>query len=227
METVTLRSGNKALDYIVNNYSDRDEKAEHLVKCLPSLAALLYREAYETSEMLLKQENLRERIGQMFSDKRSTLADCVFDLMLVPCFEETTRYCGDHELASVFVDALLYQATGRETELPTASQILAEGTHHTHGIAKYQTAREHITSISDLAGWTFGKEYSVIVGEKVADLARIMAVTPLTLLFRQHARWNVKYFLYGTLPSDEERQNLDSAVHDLFEKTRQAFKQAG
>jgi hypothetical protein len=66
MDTVTLRQGNSAFDYLVNNYSDRIEKF-HLVKCLPDLAALMSREAKTTSEGLLKRETLQERISQMLA----------------------------------------------------------------------------------------------------------------------------------------------------------------
>jgi hypothetical protein len=220
----TLRSGNKALDYIVSNYSDRGEKTQHLVKCLPRLAAVLSGEAQTTAETLLKSNDLWERISGMFSNKRETLAECVFDLMLIPCFEEIVGYCGDNELASVFVDALLYQAAGHEPELPTETQILSKGTHHAHGIAKYKVARDYIKNIPDLAGWLFGKEYAAIVGGRATDVAHILSIEPLTLLFRQHARWSVRYFLYGTLPSEDETKKLDFAVHNLLEKMGQAFK---
>jgi hypothetical protein len=111
METAALRPGNKALDYIVNNSSDRGEKFAYLVRYLPDFAALLSREAKKASEALLQCDNPQESIDQVFPDKSGVLGDCVFDLMLVPCFGEIARYCGDNELASVFVDALLYQST--------------------------------------------------------------------------------------------------------------------
>lgn len=227
MDTVTLRPGNKALDYMANNCSDRFEHFDHLVRCLPQLAAALSREAQSTSESLLKPKTLREHISQVFSDKGSILADCAFDLMLIPCFEEVTRYCGDNELASCYVDAVLYQATGRWPEIPTESQVLYEGTHHTHGITKYKIARDYIKEIPDLAAWIFGKEYSAIVAGTPKDVVRIMAVLPFTLLFRQHARWKVKYFLYGTLPSENEKQQLNSLVQDVFEKAAKGFGQIG
>jgi hypothetical protein len=227
MDATTVRPGNKALDCLVNTYSDRNEKFAHLVTCLPNVAASLFSDAKKTSESLLQRIDTREGVSQMFLDKCGTLADCVFDLMLVPCFEEIAGYCGDNELASVFVDALLYQATGREPGLPTEAQVLDEGTHHAHGIAKYKIARHYITSISDLAGWIFGKEYAVIVEGDAKDLARIMAVAPLSLAYRQCARWKVKYFLYGTLPSEDEQQKLSSAVEGSFETLAHAFTRIG
>lgn len=226
MDANTLRPGNKALDYIVNNYADRGEKFAYLVRWLPNLAAQLSSEAKQTSENLLLRVP-RENGDQVFSDRSGILADCVLDLMLVPCFGEIAGYCGDNELASLFVDALLYQATGHETEPPTESQVLDDGTHHTHGIAKYKIARRYITSIPDLEGWIFGKEYAAIVEGNARDLARIMAVAPLTLAYRQCARWTVKYFLYGTLPSEDEQQKLNSAVQNSFEMIAQTFRQIG
>jgi hypothetical protein len=227
MDTVTLRPGNKALDYIVNNYSDRGEKFEYLVRYLPDFAALLSSEAKKTAEALSQRDNSGETIDQIFSGKSGALADCVLDLMLVPCFGEIAGYCGENELASAFVDALLYQATGHEPGLPTESEVRDEGTHRTHGIAKYQIARRYISSVADLEGWIFGKEYAAIVENDAKDLARIMAVAPLTLAYRQCARWSVRYFLYGTLPSEDEQQKLNSAVEGSFKAMAQVFTRVG
>ena len=138
--------------------------------------------------------------------------------MLVPCFEEVAKYSENNEFASVFVDALLYEATGQEAGLPTEAQIRREGTRHTRGVGKYSAARDYIKGILDVEGWIFGEEYAAIVSDRVADWFRIVSVSPLTLLIRQHSRWAVRYFLYGTLPSDEEQQELDSVVSGLYKK---------
>lgn len=222
MDTITLRPGNGALDYLLKNYPDRGEKFALLVTGIPNFADAMSRDAKRNAEILLKGENLSERI---ISDKCALLADCVFDLMLVPCFEEVAKYSENSEFASVFVDALLYEVTGQEAGLPTEAQIRREGTHHTRGVAKYNAARGYIKGIRDVEGWIFGEEYAAIVSDRVADWFRIVSVSPLTLLIRQHSRWTVRYFLYGTLPSDEEQRKLDSVVSGLYEKMAQNAEQ--
>jgi len=218
METTTPRPGNGALDYLLKNYPFRGGRFDHLLTILPGLAAALSCDAKRKTESLLASEGLSERIN---SEKSGLLADCVLDLMLVPCFEEIAKYGDNNEFASAFVDALVYQATAQEAGFPTEEQIRRDGTHYTRGVAKYNAARAYMKGIRDVEGWIFGEEYAAIVSDRVADLTRIVSVSPLTLLIRQHSRWTVRYFLYGALPSDQEQRDLDSVVSGLYKKMAQ------
>src|SRR5690242_967714 len=108
-----LRPGNRALDHVVSNYPD-SPAVSHLVQSIPTFASLLRDHADETADTLFQSANLSSRLLSKFNGKRKLLGDCIIDLMLVPCFDELTKYCGDNELASLFVDVIVFEATGSE-----------------------------------------------------------------------------------------------------------------
>jgi hypothetical protein len=221
MDQRALRAGNGALEYLLSNYRERGDKFTKALECFPDLADTLFQKAQFLTDTFLKPRTVRERIQRAFSDRRNMLSMCVFDLMLASCFSQISEYSDDNKFSSAFIDALLYQATGFEAgDDPTEEQIRHEGTHHTRGIAKYKVASNYISpeSVPDLDGWILGKEYSAIVSGSNADYVRIMTVVPLAILIRAEATWDVGYFLYGTLPSKDQREKVDSLVSDLYTK---------
>ena len=189
-----LRAGNKALDYLLRHLGPGEALTRNKGG-LSGLADSLYSDAREAADALLKGD---DRVTPQVS---CALADCVFDLQLVSCFSELLAYYRDAALASVFVDAVLYQATGAEPGTATEPEILDEGTHRVRGISKYALAKKLIT-IPDAVAWLLGKEYSALKNGTAKDLAYIVAAAPYTILIREHARWRLRYFLQGVLPSD-------------------------
>jgi len=146
------------------------------------------------------------------SGKKTALANCIFDLQLTVFFTELTQHLGDSDVASVLVDALLYQATGFEAVSPTEEQLLFAGTHDTRGIHKFHIARKSKPHIGDIEPWTFGKEFSAIVSGSPMDIAYIVSVSPFSLVARVRAQWRIRYLLSGTLPTKEDEQALAAAL---------------
>jgi hypothetical protein len=114
------------------------------------------------------------------------------------------EYSGDHRLASLFVDALLYDATGCEAGTPTESEVLNEGTHKVRGISKYAIGRQQL-KVPDVEGWMFGKEFAALSGHAM-DVAYVLAVTPNTIMIRGHGKWMAEYCIKGTLPTEAEKE---------------------
>lgn len=59
--------------------------------------------------------------------------------------------------------------------------------------------------------YTFGKEIAALQCHR-GDIGVILSVAPISILLRGHAKWTIRYFLYGTLPTDSEQQELDRIV---------------
>lgn len=133
--------------------------------------------------------------------------------MLVGCYGEILRYCEDNDLASLFADALLYQATGCGPSTPSELAVRDEGTEGFRGLPKYAAARKCL-GVADVEGWVFGKEYSELISGHRKDIAHIMAVQPMTILIRAQAKWTAGHFLFGILPTEEEQKNLQVVVRD-------------
>jgi hypothetical protein len=214
-----LRTGNKALDYLLSQYP-QDAKLLAVLDLLAKLGADLYHDAREAARTLLRTQTpnrltrLAGGIASALSGpsaKETTLTNCIFDLQLTVFFSETKKYFGDNAIASVLVDALLYQATGFEANSPTETQLLVAGTHNIRGIHKFQVARKSNKSkphIGDTDAWSFGKEFSAILTGNPDDIAYIVSCFSFSLIARVQARWDVRYLLYGTLPTKEEQQGL-------------------
>jgi hypothetical protein len=159
-----LRAGNRALNYLVSHYP-RGAKLQTVIDSLPKFADELYGDAREAACGLLRSHtpNPLARIARGIvaavsggGTKETALANCVFDLQLTAFFSEFTKYFGDNDVASVVVDALLYQATGFDAGSLTEEQLLFAGTHEVRGIHKFQVARKSKPHIGDIEAWTFG-----------------------------------------------------------------------
>lgn len=103
--------------------------------------------------------------------------------MPVPCFDELAKCCGDNELASLFVDVIVFEATGCEARTPAEAEVLDEGTQRVRGLSKYVLGRR-LLRVPDVEGWMFGKEYSALLTGSAKDLAYTAAVHPTTILIR-------------------------------------------
>jgi len=235
-----LRAGNRALTYLVSHYP-QEAKLQTLIDSLPKFAGELYGEAREAARSLLRSHTpnpltrIAGGIAAAFSGasaKKTALANCIFDLQLTVFFTELTKHLGDSDVASVLVDALLYQATGFEAGSPAEEQLLFAGTHDTRGIHKFQIAHKSKPHIGDIEAWTFGKEFSAIVSGSPMDIAYIVSVSPFSLVARVRARWRIRYLLYGAHPTKEDEQALAAALKkqekslqemiDGFRKTKDA-----
>lgn len=195
-----LPPGNRAVDYVLANYPD-GPAVSHLMQSIPTFASLLRDQADETADTLFRSgTNLVSRLLSKFNGKRKLLGDCIIDLMLVPCFDELAKYCGDNELASLFVDAIVFEATGCEARAPAEAEVLDEGTQSVRGLSKYALGRR-LLRLPDVEGWMFGKEYSALLTGSTKNLAYIEAAHPTTILIRGDGKMVAEYCLYGTTPT--------------------------
>ena len=176
-----------------------------LITALPSLADALHHEAKKQAETLRSSDAL--------------LAECLLDLELVGGFDRIVGFTNDNDLASIYVDAIIFCATNKNPGgIPDEMEFKATGTEQYHGIAKYSLAAKYF-KVGDPIAWLFGKEYSKIVTGSPNDLAYVAPVWPLTLTARQKGAWITEYALTGRAPSKEERESfsalLDQSIKNL------------
>jgi hypothetical protein len=216
-----FREANKALSYLLAHYSPMDPKLQAITDSLPRFADGLYREAQDAARTLLRSNTQNPLLRAVrgisaaitgASAKETALANSIFDLQLTVSFTELKEHLGDNDIASVLVDALLYQATGLEAGSPTEEELLFAGTQNTRGIHKFQVARKSKPLIGDVEAWTFGKEYSAIISGSPLDIAYIVSVSAFSLVARVRARWHIRYLLYRTSPTKEDKQALEAAL---------------
>jgi hypothetical protein len=216
-----LRAGNGALSYLVSHYPAPDARLQTVIDSLPKFADELYRDAKEAARSLLRSHtpNPLIRIARGIaaavsgaSAKEIALANSIFDLELTVFFSEMTKHLGNSDIASVVVDALLYQATGLEAGSPNEEELLFAGTQNTRGIHKFQVARKSMPHIGDSEAWTFGKEFSAIFSGSAMDIAHVVSVYSFSLVTRVQSRWHIRYLIYGTLPTKEDEQALDAVL---------------
>lgn len=237
-----LRQGNKALDYLVTRYQPMDGKLRTLIDLFPKFGDGLYLDAQAAARDLLHNNTpnplmrVARRLAALGSSSRSTreiaLANSIFDLQLTVFFTKVSKFVGDNEIASLLVDALVYQATGCEARSPSQDELLSLGTQDARGIHKFQLAHKIMPHIGDIEAWMFGKEFGAIVYESPMDIAYILSVSPFTLVARVRARWHIKYLLYGTPPTKQDEEALEVVLKkqkqdlqkmiDAFPKTKDA-----
>jgi hypothetical protein len=212
-----LRAGNRALNYLVAHYSPMDAKLQSLTVLLPKFSSVLYHNALEGAQTLLRNHTANPLIrfargiaGAVSgaTTKETELANCIFDLQLTVFFTELTKYLNNNEVASILGDALLYQATGCEASSPTEDELVFAGTQNRRGIQKFQDARKSMPDIPAIEAWIFGKEYSVIISGAPARATQVMSVGPFSLGVRVRARWHIRRLIYGTPPTKDDEQAL-------------------
>ncbi len=221
LEKVHVRDGNEALDDLLANYQPMNAEVKFLVDSLPEFAEQLFELARGAAKNLhaslapnafSRMLRARSSIYARPTSKRGLLALSIFDLMLVTYFNEILIYCGDKEISSLLVEALLYEATGFETSAPRDDDILLSDTHKLRGIYKYLLAEQRKKHI-DTAGRLFGKEAAAIERRSFGTL---VAVSPFSLSIRRQAQWMIRFLLHGIEPSDEEREALDKMISDSY-----------
>ena len=216
----SIAKRNRALDFIAKSYP-RHPKAQHLINVLPDLASTLYAEAEQSAGKMLQQNEAERR-----PDHRRLLTECILDLELVRGFDEVVEYTNDSKLSSCYVDAVVYQATGKESSVePTERQYRVEGTHMCRGIAKYSRAKQYF-KISDAIAWLFGKEYSAILSGSPTDIAYILPVLPLTVLIRAEGAWRTRYVLTGNSPTNDEQSAVSAMVDEMMSERDRLFQMA-
>lgn len=231
-EKLRVRDGNEALDDLLANYQPMSAEVKFLVDSLPEFAERLFDLARGAAKNLhaslapnafSRTLRARSSIYARPRSKQGLLALSIFDLMLVTYFEEILIYCGDKEISSLLVEALLYEATGFETSAPRDDDILLSETHETRGIYKYLLERQKKKHITDTAGWLFGKEVAAI--ERRRSIGTIVAVSPFSHSIRRQAQWMIRFLLHGIEPSAEEREALDKMISDSYREKAEIFKQ--
>jgi hypothetical protein len=217
-----LRPGNRALAYLFAHHQPMDDKLKKLINDLPRIADGLYSYAQESAKNFLRGygPNPLVRTGKgilaFFSgarrSKAKALAMSIFDLQMTIVFGALSKHLDNRDIASVLVDALIFQATGFEAGTPTKEELLFLGTQNTRGIHKFQLAHEKSPHIGDIEAWTFGKEFSAIESGSPLDFVNIVAVSSFALTMRVRASWLIRYFLYGTHPTKQDEESLKTAL---------------
>jgi len=223
-----FREGNRSLDYLITNYQPLDPKVAALVELIPKVAEELYSQARKNATLdcftgtTNPVSSVIRMLGGASSDRQTLLIQCIFDLILTVYFQEVYEYCADKEVASLLTDSLLYQATGLKPSSPTELQIREEGTHTIRGIHKFALADKQMSHIGDIVAWIFGKEIAALQGT-TRDMAIILSVAPISVMLRAHAKWAIRYFLYGTLPTKADERNLDEIIAEMQKDVRNVF----
>jgi hypothetical protein len=216
MTSPKLRPGNSARNYLLAHWV-RSEivdthttsvKLSHLVDSIPKLAAILRDASTDEAETIYHGQSPASRVFGRLTGRYRLLADCVLDLMLVSCFH-VVRECTESELASVYIDAVLYQATGSEAEVPTEHQVRDEGTHKVRGVAKY-AVRTQYSTVDYGDSRMFGKEVSAILTGSANNIAYITMVSPISIHIVAVGKWAANYAIHGTLPTEAEKSEANS-----------------
>ena len=218
-----IRSGSRALEYLFDHYQPFDDKLTHLVKSLPAIGNELYGYAQKESQGLSLAfranhfARLFTALTKTSSNRKETLMLCIFDLELCTYFETVLSYCSDKQLASLFVDSLLFQTTGYEASSPTESEIWDKVTHNARGIQKYLLARQQFKNIGDIQAWVFGKEVAAIHGNP-KDIAIILGVSAFSLATRIFAKNACTFSLHGSLPTEAEQKAFEASLEEMNKK---------
>jgi hypothetical protein len=165
-----------------------DQTYEHsprMVKAVPDLSRLLFTKA---------RIEATNPVGAA-----DWYSDCVFDLELTGAFHRALAFCHDAALASLFVDALLFEATGNEPTAPEDVDVMASLTHLYRGLGKYVIARSTLAlPPSELPLWVFGAEYAAAIGCPLNPV-RVLEVQPAALRIREFAFSETSSALVGNL----------------------------
>ena len=147
-----------------------DKTYEHtarMVKAIPGLALYLLARAREEAANL-------DGAADWYSD-------CVLDLELTGAFHRTLAFCRDAALASLFVDALLFEAIGHRPTVPEDVDVMASLTHLYRGVGKYVIAKSTLT-----------------IGQPL-DPIRVLEVRPEALQIREFAFSKTSSALVGNI----------------------------
>jgi hypothetical protein len=127
-----------------------------------------------SSSLLSETGKLAQDLG--LSDR--LFVECVLDLELAGGLDKTVEFTGDKALASAYIDAIVFDLTGKDpSALPSDLEFQEGGTEGYRGVAKYAMTRRYF-NIPSPEAWLFGKEYSRIKTGNAKDLAQIAFIRP-------------------------------------------------
>ncbi len=166
-----------------------------LTAAVPTLAQELHREAAKQAGAL--------------GVSNPVFAECVFDLLLVGVFEKTLAFADDKILASLFVDAIVFEALGKAPSVPDHPAIFSGETDGHRGIAKYALAIKHSSPGNPDPGTRlFGTEYARAKGNH----QKLTEVFEEVLYIRRTGTWIAERVLFGRFPTQEEMDVLPNAI---------------
>ena len=161
------------------------EYTARMVKAIPGLARHLQTRA---------REEATNRNGAA-----DWYLDCVLDLELTGAFQRALAFCKDVALASLFVDALLLEATGHQPTVPEDLDVMASLTHLYRGVGKYVIAKSTLSlPPSELPLVVFGAEYAAAIGCPLNPV-RILEIRPAALQIREFAFSKTSSALVGNI----------------------------
>ena len=76
--------------------------------------------------------------------------------------------------------------------------------------------------VPDIVGWIFEKEVAALEGSP-KDIAICLAVSQIDFMVRVHAKWTIRYYFYGTLPTASDEKALKTTVAKLQEDALKIF----
>jgi len=204
---------NPALEFI--KYRIEHPTKSHLIKILPSLMSALMYEAQRHAQTLAKTDD----------NQRLILTKCIFDLELISIFDEVLNFTENGELASLFIDALLFQSGEKPSEVSFPENYFEEGlyskgTQELRGIFKYCKAQEYRPD-RDWVGWLFGNEYSAIFTGDPRDFAYSMPIQPYALRIRATAKFIARHALTGKPP---DKIDIDASL-EMVKKAENLLKE--
>lgn len=148
---------NPALTFIKS--APQDRVTEALVTAFPAICGALLDGAKKNAE----------RIG--LTD--ALFVQCIIDLELLGGFDIVVGFTGDNRLASAYIDAIVFDLTGKNPSIiPSETELWSGGTEKYRGVAKYIMAKDSF-QLPRPEAHLFGKEYSQIRTGSPADLAEI------------------------------------------------------
>jgi hypothetical protein len=140
----------------------------------------------------------------------AVFVECILDLELAGAFERVLNFTGDRRLASLFIDAIVYRATGKSPSTPAGVDLVSNLTHQHRGIGKYAIARKYL-SVPDPGAWLFGTEYARAKGSPL-NPAFAAGVGISALYIRRTGAWAAERALTGKLPDPQEIDSLPRAI---------------
>jgi hypothetical protein len=167
-----------------------------LIAAIPGLASELYVEAKKQASSLGIHD--------------ANFVECVFDLELVGAFEKVMTFTDDRNLVSLFVDAMVFHATGKTPSTPSHVEISSGETSGHRGIAKYALATKHSSSgVPDPGAWLFTKEFTGARGDgDIANPSQIVVGGRSVLTIRRTGVWLTERALTGKSPTQVELDAL-------------------
>ena len=159
-----------------------------------------------TSELLGQARN--EAASLEISD--ANFIECIFDLELTSAFERAMAFAQDRNLVSLFIDAMVFMATGKTPSAPTGVDMIAGLTNQHRGIAKYAISKKFY-SVPDPGAWLFGAEYARAKGN-AQDPMLAVAAGGSVLYIRRAGAWATEKALTGKTPTQQEMDALPNAM---------------